>query len=47
MRKEQEHTVKIPTDCKVVIPDQALEEETKQLQQEQEPISEARNKTRL
>jgi DNA repair exonuclease SbcCD ATPase subunit len=41
MRKEQEHTVNIPTDYKVVVPDQVLEEETKQLQQEQEPISEA------
>ena len=38
-------TVNIPTDYKVVVPDQVLEEETKQLQQdqkqEQEPICEA------
>lgn len=41
MRKEQEHTVNIPTDYKVVVPDQVLEEETKELQQKQEPTTEA------
>jgi hypothetical protein len=30
-------TVDIPTDYKVIVPDQVLEGETKQLQQEQEP----------
>lgn len=43
IEKPEPETVSVPTDYKVVVPDQVLEEETKRLEQQEdaEPVNEA------